>query len=720
MVRVNLGLGEVNAETHNEQYIGLDFETYSDVDLVKHGTDRYFASEHFTPLIAATFSIDDDGQGHHDYFDFWDKGVWSPEVVQRLEQTLVGRIVVGHNVAFEEAVLKHLGLHHIPDGYVDSAVAARMMGASSSLARCAPQLLGRGKVSLGEHLIKLFSVPGRYQEANGSPAFNPHIALDYEAEWDDFMYYCKIDAELSLFLWFMFIEKDGRAIQIMEEAAATRRMNGIGWPVDTELVEQMKERVEENVTALKDKLKKLPFLEGEWANLNVASTPQLQRFCKARGIRAKSFDEKHTAKMMAKIKERLEDDTKLSASKRQQLAEVLAVLEIKKELGGAATAKLPKILDLVGHDGRLRDNYLHAGAGQTGRTTGKGVQMQNLPQLREVRSVLAVDTWTNEQVARNLRQVFTASHEDGYLVVGDFSSVEARALAGLAQEEKILDAYAKGLDLYKVGAADHYKIPYEEVSKEQRKFGKVGVLSCGYGAGNGAVQSFAEGMGIMLSPLEAQMIVDSWRDGHPMTVAFWTSLEKAFREALEYGGPVTEEQSGIVFRRSVVPTSLLRKLGAKWSISMDIPREDPSEKFLTYATRWFHGVYLDSSYQIIYHKPVDAKTKEQLWTDEFTDKQGRTQKYKLYGGKLAGIATQSYCREMFFTTILRLEKLLDRYPNAQIIGQFHDELVVDWWPDERGISLEDLENMMRREMGPKLHRRWPMAAEVNHAYRYLK
>src|SRR5690606_27019605 len=62
----------------------------------------------------------------------------------------------------------------------------------------------------------------------------------------------------------------------------------------------------------------------------------------------------------------------------ERLQEVKALLETKQEIGGSTLSKLPKILDLVGPDDQLRDQYLHVGAGQTYRTTGRGVQMQNL------------------------------------------------------------------------------------------------------------------------------------------------------------------------------------------------------------------------------------------------------------------------------------------------------------------------------------------------------
>ena len=138
--------------------------------------------------------------------------------------------------------------------------------------------------------------------------------------------------------------------------------------------------------------------------------------------------------------------------------------------------------------------------------------MQNLPRLAHMRDMeelfTAPDTWTNEELAGNIRQLFTSAHPDGKLIVGDFSSVESRGLAWIAGEQWKLDAYYAGKDLYKVLAAspDMFNKPYDSITKEERQSGKVGELSCGYGAGETAIVRFAEGMGIEMSEESAQRI----------------------------------------------------------------------------------------------------------------------------------------------------------------------------------------------------------------------
>src|SRR5690606_31511179 len=118
--------------------------------------------------------------------------------------------------------------------------------------------------------------------------------------------------------------------------------------------------------------------------LNVRSAPQRRKWCADRGVRATSFDQLHVEKLLARVEAEIEKllnpgtkATKATESKITRLTEVRVMLRMKQNLGGSSLSKLPKVLDLVSSDGRLRDQYVHVGAGQTFRTSSRGAQMQN-------------------------------------------------------------------------------------------------------------------------------------------------------------------------------------------------------------------------------------------------------------------------------------------------------------------------------------------------------
>ena len=69
--------------------------------------------------------------------------------------------------------------------------------------------------------------------------------------------------------------------------------------------------------------------------------------------------------------------------------------------------------------------------------------------------------------------------------------------------------------------------------------------------------------------------------------------------------------------------------------------------------------------------------------------------------------------------MLELDQRLDLVPNATIIGQFHDEVVVDWVPGPTPMDqvIAIMEDVMSKS---PTHPALPMGFEVKHDYRYTK
>lgn len=683
--------------------IGLDFETYGSRDLTKVGLHNYINDPLFQPLLAVAWDMDGDAS----VFDFVSDGY--EVTVDRLKKYLsrgMADNIAAHNANFERMVLRRIGIEVPVDRFIDTAVHAAYHGAGRSLEAAAAQLLGRDKYTRGMELIKLFSIPGKYQERAGSLAFDPQIRIDEKDEWEEFVYYCSLDAHLSYELARDF----PIPAEEQEFTSITMAMNDTGWPVDMDAVQMMQARYEINV---EDVAAKFALITGD-DELNLSSTKQMSEWCAERGIKASSFDEEHVDHLHKRLVNRLASPA-LPNDKRVKYEDVEALLRAKKDMGGSSLKKLEVIARQTGDDGRLHDPYLHFGAQATGRTTGRGVQMQNLPRLHgegdDMTELVSPHIhWDNHKLSRNLRQVFRAS-EDGELIVGDFSSVESRGLAWQAEELWKLDAYRKGLDLYKVLATRIYGVDYDDVAKDQRQIGKTGELSCGYQAGGGAVYSFAKKMGVPMTEIEAAVLVKDWRDANPATVQYWYDLHDALESAMGAGVGVVDRTWGrVLITRIPAPVSL-QKMGIGWSLQI---------RFVSHGlsfVRYIHGVkQVGRNY--LYHKPSERKSGD-LWTSEFTDpKTGQKRDFTVYGGKLAGLLTQSLCRELFFYAAKGVTLSLREVDNVRIIGQFHDELVLEWVPGD--VSLADAKHILTANMEASQLVGFPLAADIKSAPRYIK
>jgi len=699
-----------------DHVVGVDFETYSDVDLRKHGMVRYMNSPNFRVLLASVARIGEEGDLESVVIDF----VQDHEKAKALlEELIESKIIVAHNAAFEQGVFEALHIHMSPSEFLDSAVFARVSGMGSSLEAAAPQALGVDKMESGRNLIQLFSIPGTYQMDNDSPVFDPKVVEDHPQEWDQFIEYCGLDAALSLKL--LLHLNFALTADEMFYTACTMNMNNQGWRVDVPLVEEMDRRYQANQQELVLRFR----LEVEGAeDLNLNSSQQLIKWCSERGVRASSFDEQHVASMLAKLEKKLES-LEADDEKRAGYEEVVRLLHVKQAMGGSSLKKLRTILDTVS-DGMLYDQYLHAGASTTLRTTGRSVQMQNLKRLGgkgdNVDELFDPSVhWDNGKLARNLRQVFRASHDDGRLVVGDYSAVESRGLAWLAGEQWKLDAYRNGIGVYEKQASEFYDVALEDVTEGQRTFAKVGELSGGYGAGAVAVQEFAEKMGVHLTLGEAQKLVHDFRSTNPRTVDFWEALSQALYQVAEIGLATVLLPHGTITMETIVAPPSLQALSDRdlttLVVKLDVPHKDEVFKM----NRMFHGFSLENR-TFTYWKPSARKTGD-LWTPTYIDpKTGRKQKYTLYGGKMAGILTQSLCREIFMQGLSTMTLWANRLENVAVVGQFHDELVLDWAPPISVLDpgLDETVAALTKVMSHTDLPGFPLACAVKTDFRYTK
>jgi DNA polymerase len=717
----------------NGQEWGLDFETYSAADLFEVGIDNYFRDPTTVVLMAGTYTQDTmTGRVREGMLDF----IVRPEEKIILSDAAKSCIFDAHNAMFEQLCFELMGIPVNSRQFRDSAMMGRGAGAASALEAAAPQLLGIDKQEMGKMYIQIFSRPHFKPERIGglmipayqtpeNPHFNPRIIEDFPDEWRKFKEYCLLDAKLGY-----MIAQAAKPFILGKEYSfdrITRDMNRRGWPVDMDALAWFEERYHHNLEQIETDFR----IAEDAPDLNLGSLPQLKAWCKDRGINAKSFDTASVDRMKRAIERKLESDNLTDKVKRENYESVHHLLRTKQELGGSSLKKLKVIRELTAPDNILRDAYMHAGAGATMRTTGRGAQMQNLKRL-DGSNIAQIEedfirSLSNDELAANLRQLFRSKHVKGQLIVGDFGSVESRGLGWLAGADWKMKAYADGKDMYKVLASspEMYGVPYQDVTKNQRQAGKVGELSCGYGAGPDAVESFAKGMGI--DTIDAPALVRGWRNTNPEIVALWNQLDLMLHQSVDQGlitfckvGPENGKHGWTVrITPSVLPTSLfeqVNKRGIPRCVSLMVEVLDGAG--VIFLRRMIHGVYPHGR-GLRYFKPTTRKTGD-LWTDTFTNpKTKQTQHYSIYGGKLSGLLTQSFCREIFMASLADVDRWTEHTNGTDLIGQFHDEIVLDWIPTG-ALSLDEamarLENSMSMTNVPG----FPLTAEIKCDYRYTK
>ena len=124
---------------------------------------------------------------------------------------------------------------------------------------------------------------------------------------------------------------------------------------------------------------------------------------------------------------------------------------------------LPRLINPL--TGRLHTSFEQTGA-ETGRISSHNPNLQNIP----VRS----------EMGRRVRKAFVAPPGHVLLAV-DYSQVELRILAHIANDQAMLDNFAHGLDIHKATASQVYGVPVAAVTKEQRAVAKMMNFATSYG-----------------------------------------------------------------------------------------------------------------------------------------------------------------------------------------------------------------------------------------------
>lgn len=128
----------------------------------------------------------------------------------------------------------------------------------------------------------------------------------------------------------------------------------------------------------------------------------------------------------------------------------------------------------------------------------------------------------------NLRRVFIPPAPEGWIVASvDYSQQELVIPALISKERTWLDALKNKQDLHTATAARFYKIPYEAVTKKQRKRMKTVNFGGQYGMGP---ESLAEQFGISLE--EAEQFQGTYYEALPNLQAFLLGIED---HAMQHG-----------------------------------------------------------------------------------------------------------------------------------------------------------------------------------------
>ena len=616
--------------------LAIDIETYSSVDLPRSGVYAYAASPDFAVLLFA-YAFDDEVV---EVVDVTSGEQLPLNVISALIDPAI--IKTAYNAAFERVCLTAwLKTELDPAQWRCTAVLAATQGLPATL-DAVGRVLGlpedKAKLSTGRTLIRYFCLPCEPSTKNGGRERNlPHHDPD---RWKLFVEYCARDVEAEreirrrLERWPV---PDAENVLY----ALDQRINDTGVRVDLQMVQQ----------AIRIDGAYRSRLEAEAFALTGLDNP------------------KSVAQLKGWLEE--EDGEEVKSLTKESLPGLIAgagsdtirrVLEIRQELGRTSITKYAAIGRAVCPDGRIRGLLQFYGA-RTGRWAGRLVQVQNLPQnhLKDLALARGLVTAGDSDllealfgVPDTLSQLIRTAlvpAPDCEFVVADFSAIEARVVAWLADEAWRLDVFNTHGRIYEASAAQMFRVPIETVTKgsDLRKKGKISELALGYGGGvNALIKMGAEKMGLTTEELPG--LVLAWRKANPAIVRLWSDCETAAMEATRTGA-TQRLPHGVAYEAE--PGMLFVRLPSGRRMAYREPRLIQDQRFPRPA---------------LVYTGVQSATKK--WTD-----------LSLYGGLAVENIVQALARDCLAEALTRVDAL-----GGRIVMHVHDELIVEapigtWSPE---------------------------------------
>lgn len=620
--------------------LSIDLETYSSADIGKTGVYRYVESPDFEILLFG-YSVDGTPPQVVDLAC----GERIPEdILAALDDPSV--IKWAFNANFERICLScYLGLpsgnYLEPQQWRCSMIWSAYLGLPLSLAGVGAVLkLEKQKLETGKDLIKYFCQPCNPTKANGGRTRNrPSDAPD---KWELFKSYNLRDVETEMAIQ-QKLSRFPVPDFVWDEYHLDQEINDRGIRLDMQVVDNAIRFDALSKAELSEKMQSVTALE------NPNSVAQMKAWLVEHGVEVESLGKKEVAAMLKSVP--------------PDLAEVLL---LRQQLAKSSVKKYQAMQNCVCKDGRAHGMFMFYGANRTGRFSGRLIQLQNLPQnhmsdLEQARSLVRTGNYdalhtlydSVPDVLSELIRTAFIPYEGGKFIVSDFSAIEARVIAWLADEKWRLEVFKNGGDIYCASASQMFHVPVKKhgINGHLRQKGKIAELALGYGGSVGALKAMGA-LDMGLPEEELKPLVDAWRDSNPNITQLWWDVDEAVKE----------------------------------TVSLRVPAETHGIRFVYESGFLF--ICLPSGRRLAYVKPRIGENRfgGESVTYEGIGSTKKWERLESYGPKFVENIVQAMSRDILCYAMKTLRC-------CNIVAHVHDELIIE--ADPR-VSLEAICEQMGR------------------------
>lgn len=293
-------------------------------------------------------------------------------------------------------------------------------------------------------------------------------------------------------LWDLYTKMEMPLIRILAD------MEYQGFKIDTLKLAEYGEELNKELSVIEERIRN----EAGDPNLNVSSPMQLGVII----FDKLQLDPK--AKKNARGNYSTDEETLVELADRHPIInDILLFREVKKMIS-TYIEPLPSLISPK--DGRIHTTFNQA-LTATGRLSSARPNLQNIP----VRS----------EMGRKIRESFIPSSPDKVIISADYSQIELRLMAAISADPDMINAFRHSEDIHAATAAKIFKIPIEEVTKEQRRKAKVANFGIIYG-----ISSFGLSQRLRIPRKESKELIEEYFRSYPGVLAYMEKMKNQARE----------------------------------------------------------------------------------------------------------------------------------------------------------------------------------------------
>lgn len=269
-------------------------------------------------------------------------------------------------------------------------------------------------------------------------------------------------------------------------------MEFVGFKVDMDVIENLGVHFQEKISALEKEI-----YEKAGESFNINSPKQL----------AVILFEKLGLPVIKKTKTGISTDAEVLDRLKSEHDIITLILEYRSmvKLNSTYVEGLKSVVSKK--TGRVHSSFNQTIAA-TGRISSTEPNLQNIP--------------TRTEEGRELRKAFIA--EEGYVLCdADYSQIELRVLAHLADEHNLIDAFANNADIHTKTASQVFHVNMEEVTSEMRSRAKAVNFGIVYG-----ISDYGLSRDLNIPRKEAKLYIDNY-------LKYFSNIDKYMKDIIEQG-----------------------------------------------------------------------------------------------------------------------------------------------------------------------------------------